>query len=144
MFEEKAMTIVRELCASGLVIDDKPRVIFEIAEVLRSEWHDTQARNQNIPKRSTKATTQTNGLQTTRPENMPLLNNIAGRGHGFNGLCALPSKPDCLLAPIPAYTPSPDPYAQPIVLSSLPLPKWQPLEHHSDLKHLIPLELNFS
>jgi hypothetical protein len=155
MFDRKAADLVRELQESGVTIDNIHRFTFETAHALEAEWTDLSGRAKLLErpdiesilstKRSTHRYRPVTGMQTVRPDQFPLFNNVTGRGHGFNGLCSLPSKADCLLAIIPNPEPTPDPYAEPLTVTSLPLPAWEPADdRHSKLKQLLPTIINFS
>ena len=156
MFDQKANSIVDELCASGIEIADRKRFVFEVAEALKTQWHDLQERGKSYPggeitamelhmqKQQAGIPSTHTPLQSTKPDNLPVFNNIAGRGHGFNGLCSLPSKTDCLLAPIPFQPPPIDKYSRPIPLQSEPLPPWQSGESFNHLRQALPSEIKFS
>jgi hypothetical protein len=134
----------------GVQIDNKARTEFEIAEALRLEscyidlaGYQPSRGTVDLGKKGKPAQLMS-GLQNTKPDNFPVFNNIPGRGHGFNGLCSLPSKPDCLFAPTPIQPAPQDPYSNPIILSSLgSLPQPEPLTF-PDVQHLFPAEINFS
>lgn len=156
MFDQKANSIADELSASGIEIADRPRFVFEVTEVLKSQWHDLNERGKHyrageitamelhMQKQQARVPPSYTSLQTLKPDHLPAFNNVAGRGHGFNGLCSLPSKTDCLLAPIPIQPPAPDKYAHPILLQSEPLPSWQPAETFNHIRQALPSEIKFS
>jgi hypothetical protein len=136
MYLESALRITTELEKGGASVSDRALFIAQIAKALESTHAEVTRLGNNLPngeidglrlleERSRLLKPQPSIIQTALMNSFPRLNNVPGKGNGFNGLAALPSKTDLLAAACPIDPEFSDPRKEPIVHYSQ-----QPPIHH--------------
>ena len=104
---ERVMSILE---SRGCHIVDRKRFLAEVMQTLEACHNDVKqlggsngemAGLQMLKMRSSHRRSQPDLLHSLLGNSFPKLNNIPGRGHGFNGIGALPSKTDILTAAFP-------------------------------------------
>ncbi len=124
-----AKRIVQRLENEGIFIEDKQLFLVRTADSLKACHEEIKliASSSGITEedaldlislRTAQVKPQPCLIQAAMGNNLPKFNNIPGRGHGFNGLCSLPAKTDCLTAGIPIIPVAHDPRVLPKAYAS--------------------------